>query len=205
MSWLKQNWFKASLGILLLIIISYLAFTFSIPEAQKLTSNIVNPIEIAKCMTGASVTYWDPKVGDPFAAYEVSLEGGSINRGYYIGCDTNGSSAVTDVYVFEGATLLLKRESIYHGRYFGDKNGNYFYVIEGEYGEANCCPSSYVLSQYKYNENSKTLELKNTKEYPTSPVKVSDGRVMYYNKELYDLEEEKSIESLGNWGGFIWE
>lgn len=207
-NWLKQNWIKIGVGLLVLMasVLLYLPKTdteVSNTSIESLTGNIKSsdteepktPLEIADCDYEASVRFWE-LVGDNPQNLGIRRDIHASNEGnFYIICSPTGSSGVIGVYLFRNNKLFFERSSIYHGDAFMGKD-HHFYVVEGEVGEANCCPRSFFVEKYGYDSEKDALVLIATKEYLNTEIEGKDGSMLYYNKELYEFKKEMTADLL---------
>jgi len=206
-TFLKQNWIKMVLVLLLGTLFLFKEQVGNLTETavvdQEESVNKQDPLKIANCFSGAYVFYWDFVDDNPENFGTILRSMGNRDNNFYIRCESEGSSGVVSVYLFKNNQPIFERESIYHGNAFMGEDSS-FYIIEGNWGEANCCPRSYNVEQYTYNQESESMELVKTIEYPTYEIKRYSGGTTHYNKDLYDFEQKNSIEYRGDWGGFDW-
>ncbi|MBU3924921.1 hypothetical protein KJ854_03215 [Patescibacteria group bacterium] len=167
-------------------------------DNNKIDENYNNPLDEI-FFEGAKVYYWN-FVGSeqPYDFEKRTNKDGN----FYIKSVPYGAGLYINVAVFRNNKTIFKREMIWKGRAFISWRDNSLNIIEGREYDGSCCPKEWLLTKYKYNSETDTIDEVETKIYAGGEVRPIGPNIVpliiypytNYPKELEDFEEDNTIE-----------
>jgi hypothetical protein len=143
-----------------------------------------DPMIIIDCEYAPEIHYWYYwEKGYDYNKHTWQETKNTKQGNYYVSCGSSGTAHMINAYVFKDYKLFFKLENIYRGRFFADREDN-FYVIDGIINlEANAYPFGYRLTKHEYDRSKDELVEMATKEFRSKPE----------IEALYRFEKENNV------------